>query len=207
MDWRPNPRLVRWLLSIVNIMYPRLRLLWLSALIGLLLTDATPASGQSHGHVRSEAPWLRGMLDEGTARSETLRQLVERLDASDVVAYIECAPILPEPPPGFGGRLQFVSNAGGVRYALVQLNCRLPRERQMALLGHELRHAVEVANAGGIVDAPSFGHYYADHGFMVADDRRHRTYETDEAQRAQAAVRRELLKVARPADSVPPANK
>ena len=42
-------------------------------------------------HVRSEAPDRRALVREGVARSATLGRLVDRLQASDVVVYVECS--------------------------------------------------------------------------------------------------------------------
>ncbi|HWF84126.1 MAG TPA: hypothetical protein VG222_04750 [Vicinamibacterales bacterium] len=162
-------------------------------LITVILSGASRVTGQTIEHVRTASPPLRGLIDDGLARSETLRELVDRLNASDVVVYISCGAIRSDSALGFGGWLQFVSHASGVRYARAQLNCGLPHDRQIALLGHELRHAVEVAEAPEIVDVLSFGRYFAGHGFEVSEDMRHRTYETDAAQLAQRFVRRDLL--------------
>jgi hypothetical protein len=162
-------------------------------LITVILSGASRVTAQTIEHVRTASPSLRGLIDDGLARSETLRALVDRLDASDVVVYISCGAIRSDTALGFGGRLQFVSYASGVRYAQAQLNCGLLRDRQIALLGHELRHAVEIADTREIVDVPSFGRYFASHGYEVSEDTRHRTYETDAAQLTQGFVRRDLL--------------
>ena len=162
-------------------------------LITVILSGASRVTAQTIAHVRTASPSLRGLIDDGLARSETLRALVDRLDASDVVVYISCSAIRSDTALEFGGRLQFVLYAGGVRYAQAQLNCGLLRDRQIALLGHELRHAVEIAETPEIVDAPSFGRYLSSHGFEVSEDLRHRTYETDAAQLTQRFVRRDLL--------------
>jgi hypothetical protein len=162
-------------------------------LIAVILSSASRVTAQPLEHVRAASPSLRGLIDDGLARSGTLRALVDRLGASDVVVYISCGAIGSDTALGFGGQLQFVSYAGGVRYAQAQLNCGLLRDRQIALLGHELRHAVEIAETPEIVDVASFGRYFASHGFEVSEDTRHRTYETDAAQLTQRFVRRDLL--------------
>jgi hypothetical protein len=184
------------LLCIVGNMHSAYWAIRTAGLIGLLLASATQASGQPPGHIRTAERRLSEILDEGASRSDTLRRLVEQLDTSDLVVYVQCAAMQSELSPGFGGRLLFVSTAAGVRYVLVYLNCRLPDYEQMALLGHELHHAVEVANAARIVDTASFGNYFARHGFTVADGVCRVTYETNAAQRAQARVRREVLDAA-----------
>jgi hypothetical protein len=61
--------------------------------------------------------------------------------------------------------LLFVTARGGTRYVLVRVALFADRARQIAILGHELRHAVEVADAPTIVDSRSLERAYQRFGY------------------------------------------
>ena len=141
-------------------------------------------------HVRIADPELRRLFDAGLVASPTLRALLLRLDSSDVVAYIR----LEEPRrDGIDGSLQFVSAAAGMRYLLIRV-VRMPtRGRQLALIAHELQHAVEVATAPQIVDLQTFTQEYERIG-QASHYRRHRvrSFETHAALATGERVLKEL---------------
>ena len=103
-------------------------------------------------HIRTTDRRLIRLLHDGMRGSETFRRLVDRLRRSDVIVYVEC---------GGGrdrssdGRLTFVSAVGGLRYVHVRVARLAAADVQIALIGHELQHAVEIANAPNVVDASS----------------------------------------------------
>jgi len=115
-----------------------------------------PVLADPETRVRCSHPRLRHLLTEGHHRSATFRDLVARLQASDVIVHVEAA------PPGHfvDGGLQFVTATASTRYVRVTLRTDLPMGENVALLGHELRHAVEVAEAPGIRDEASFQRFY-----------------------------------------------
>jgi len=89
--------------------------------LGMLVFVAALAGGQEPrdgGHVRTMDVRIRAEIDEGMARSAFFRDLVTRLDASDVIVYVgtEC----PMSPRLFG-RLQFMARGGGRRYLNVRV--------------------------------------------------------------------------------------
>lgn len=143
------------------------------ALTLLTLLLATPslsiAAESITGHprrpsIRTTDRRLRALLDEGLRISPTLRALVARLTASDVVVYLRCHG--PTEPIG-GGRLTFVSSAGGLRYVVVRMT-RLSRAQQIAIMAHELQHAVEIADTPAIVDGQSLVREYHRIGYVNA---------------------------------------
>jgi hypothetical protein len=137
----------------------------------LLLLLATPSVAMAadaitdhpRRSIRTTDRRVRTLLDEGLRTSPTLRALVERLQASDVVVYLQC-----EGPVNSitEGRLTFVSAAGGYRYVVVRMVCMLTRDRQIALMAHELRHAVEIADTPDIVDGESLIREYKRMGYV-----------------------------------------
>jgi hypothetical protein len=97
-------------------------------------------------HVRSTATWILDLLQQGESTSTTFRQLLNALDETDVIVYIE---------PGVCAFGHFhaclpavVSTAGALRYLRVLIDRgRTPRPALIALIGHELQHTLEVAEA------------------------------------------------------------
>ena len=133
--------------------------------LGLLVLVASLAGGhepRDGWHVRTMDARIRAEIDEGMARSAFFRNLVTRLDASDVIVYIEMECQM---PPRLFGRLQFMARGGGRRYLNVRLSCVMNDDEQIAALGHELRHAVEIADAPSVVDVESLGELYRHIGF------------------------------------------
>ncbi len=127
-----------------------------------MLQPAYAEQPREGSHVRTTDSRMRAAMADGIAGSAFFRDLVAQLDASDVIVYVEndC-----QMPPPLAGRLTFMSSTGGHRYVLVRIACTLDGRAQIAMLGHELRHAVEIADADSIVDEPSLAVAYQDIGF------------------------------------------
>lgn len=133
--------------------------------LGVLVFVASLAAGvpqRDGSHVRTTDTRLRMQMDEGLARSSFFRDLVARLDASDVIVYAEA-----ECPMSLRlfGRLTFMASGGGRRYVNVRVSCALNDAEQIAALGHELRHAVEIAEAASVIDTASLAREYQRIGF------------------------------------------
>jgi hypothetical protein len=126
------------------------------------LRASTPADGVVY-HIRTTDLRLRALVEEGVRSSPTFRALVGRLIGSDVVIYLQCEEELRSRSDG---RLTFVTTAGGYRYVVVRLRPLRVRAHEIALLGHELRHAVEIVDAPAIVDAPSLAREYTRMGHL-----------------------------------------
>jgi hypothetical protein len=113
-------------------------------------------------HVRTLDNGLRSVIDEGLARSTSFRGLITRLDGSDVIVYIERE--CPMSSRLFG-RLTLLGAGGDRRYVNVRISCMLTMTQQIAALGHELRHAVEIADAPSVVDDASLAAEYRRVGY------------------------------------------
>jgi hypothetical protein len=57
-----------------------------------------------------------------------------------------------------------VTAAAGLRYVVVRM-ARFPRAQQIAMMAHELQHAVEIAETPAIVDGESLAREYKRIGF------------------------------------------
>ena len=132
--------------------------------LGMLVLVVSLAGGEPRdgGHVRAVDVRPRAAINEGMARSAFFRDLVTRLDGSDVIVYVENE--CPMSPRLFG-RLTFMASGGGRRYVNVRIACGLMNDAQIAALGHELRHAVEIADAPSVVDHASLAELYRRIGF------------------------------------------
>jgi hypothetical protein len=138
----------------------------------LLLLFSTPSSltaqtftddgARAHKHIRTTDRRLLRLLRDGVRGSDTFRRLVDRIRASDVVVYLECG----DRDRPSGGRLTFVSAVAGYRYVHVRVARLASADIQIALIGHELRHAVEIADAPGVVDASSLAREYERIGYV-----------------------------------------
>ena len=159
-----------------------------SFVITLVIVEAVPGADRIP-RVRTNERHIRGLLDEGLAHSPSLRALVNRLAAGDVVVYLRCARLSSR----LDGQLTFVSAAGGFRYVLVHLAIDRPWHRQIATLGHELQHAVEIAEQPDIVDQATLARAYTRIGFARAPQHHAaRSFDTVAAIAAGEQVRREL---------------
>lgn len=129
-------------------------------LAALLVAVASAAAEESIPHLRPADRRLRSLVAEGIRTSDSFRVLVERLERSDVIVYIECQTHAPGGRRVGGGRLIFVTSAGGFRYVVVRMGWLQSRQLQIAMLAHELQHAVEIADTPGIVDSESLAREY-----------------------------------------------
>jgi hypothetical protein len=164
--------------------------------LGVLVVVASIAAGEAPrdgGHVRTMDTRLRMELNEGLARSSFFRHMVARLDASDVIVYVETE--CPMSPSLFG-RLTFMGTGGGRRYVSVRISCTLTDGEQIAALGHELRHALEIADAPEVIDVASLAHQYQRIGFASHGVRLGSGFETAAAKEAGQRVWTELERAA-----------
>jgi hypothetical protein len=144
-------------------------------------------SDDPHNHIRTTNRRLLRLLRDGVRSSDTFRRLVDRLRQSDVVVYLEC---------GRGeqsaGRLTFMSAVGGYRYVHVRVARLAVADVQIALIGHELRHAVEIADAPGVVDASSLAREYERIGYLSPRLTPGVSFDSDAAVEAGYQVLRDL---------------
>jgi hypothetical protein len=136
--------------------------------------------------VRALDPRTREWIRIGTAESPTFRALLARLTASDLILYIE---IVDRILGGAAGRLYFVTATSSVRYVRIELVAAGNVRDMVALVGHELQHAVEIANAPQVRDAQALALLYLGMGDNALD-RSH--YDSVAARVAGDRVRSEL---------------
>jgi hypothetical protein len=157
----------------------------------------TPSSVMSPAHylllnaperrVRAPDARVRSMLAEGLHQSRTFASLMTALNHSDVIVYIEAVMILPKDTMGRLAMLPRVG--GGSRYLRVQIRADLSRRDAIALIGHELRHALEIAEATEVRDTRSLIRLYERIGHLTIGEH---AYDTEAARDTGRMVRREL---------------
>jgi hypothetical protein len=104
------------------------------------------------------------ILLEGLERSVTMRAIVDRLEQLEVIVYLEMQPALRKK---LAGTLTWLAATASHRYVRISLNPDMARDSLIAALGHELQHALEVAEAPWVVDPPSLQAYYEKHGLKT----------------------------------------
>jgi hypothetical protein len=152
--------------------------------IGSTPSDAH-ATGSTIERLRPMQSSGRRALDEGIRQSPTFRRLVDRIRDSDVIVYID---IRPNVSPNVGGVLTFIARSATDRYLRVVVNGRNSNAMLVALLGHELQHAVEVADDGTVNDGEALRRLYERIGIRTSRD----TYDSRAAQLTGRTVRAEL---------------
>jgi hypothetical protein len=137
-------------------------------------------------HVRTTDRPIRSMLRTGFAQSPTFASLLQRLEGSDLIVYLEEVDRL---PGALDGRLLLLPPAHGVRYIRIQVAAHGTPCDIIAVIGHELRHAVEIAEASTVVDAEGLAALYR----RIGVDHGNNEFDTIEAQEIGRQVRRELV--------------
>jgi hypothetical protein len=137
--------------------------------------------------VRAPEARVQSLLAEGLHRSRTFALLVTALNRSDVIVYIESVMTLPKDT---NGRLTMMPRSGGeFRYLRVQIRADLSRRESIALIGHELQHALEIADASEVRDSTSLVKLYERIGHSSIGEH---AYDTEAARDTGRVVRREL---------------
>lgn len=164
----------------------------LAGLVGLVLATSA-ASAQDvvlpPPHVRAERD-MRRLVDEAARRSTAIRDSIDRLQELDVTVYIRTKLFT---QLDLDGRVALLSTAGSHRYLVIELACGRSELAQMATLGHELFHAIEIAEEPSVVNAETLAVFYSRIGIKTGDSRGWQTFETEAAAAAGLRARRELL--------------
>jgi len=141
--------------------------------------------GDTVARVRPSGAFERHVIAEGLCGSATFRTLVETIRRSDVIVYVSMRPIRDR---GIDGRLDFLTATSTDRVLRAVFTFPLDRQSRIAVLGHELQHAAEVAAAPEVRTHEAFATYFRAHGHPSGTDR----YETAAARRAEVQIRLDL---------------
>ncbi len=138
------------------------------------LADVQETGLRNLPHVRGENARAREIIEKARARSQTVDRLVAELQDTDVIVLVVAGWL----PGRAEGIAYVVATTPTVRYVRVVL--RLPNGERglMAVLGHELQHAVEIARMPSVRDARSLAAAYIRIGVPMA---RNTNFETKAA--------------------------
>jgi hypothetical protein len=138
-------------------------------------------------HVRPTVTRLREALDRGVALSPTLRDLVDRLEDSDVIVHLTLERYQSESDLGM---LRFAASANGVRYVRISIRHDLRLDDLAVVIGHELQHAVEIADRPWVDSEKALDQLYRTIGFETTPGQ----HETMAAQDVARRVHQEIGK-------------
>lgn len=128
-------------------------------LLFFVLGTALDAGAGGDGRVprlRTDDRVVGAAIARGRAQSVTFRRLVDRLDASDLIVHVTRVRLLHRP----SGVTQFIAATPYNRYLRITLHADHASDAIVALLGHELQHAVETASAPWVADQASYRALY-----------------------------------------------
>jgi len=166
---------------------------YLATLLACTLSAST-ATADARGPVPLADPFVRvrpttalgrRVVDTGVARSATFRALVQALEDSDVIVYVDLKPSMDS---DISGKLEFMGRGGANRYLRITVSSLHHMNMLVSLLGHELQHAVEVATASDVTTPAKFATLYRRIGVPTGPGR----YDSIAARTAGYTVRAEL---------------
>jgi hypothetical protein len=159
----------------------------------LAMSLACSAASVAGTHIRSDDLDVRTLIDIGMAKSATFRSLAASLNDTDTVVYVQ--PILI--PNRLGGYMphRIATHAAG-RYVIVAIAADASDARRIGVIGHELQHALEIAQAPEVGRTRTVVDLFARIGFRGGTSRG--AYETIAAIDVERAIRDELVKAAPP---------
>lgn len=138
--------------------------------------------------IRPTGPHAAATLERGLRFCPTVRALVEQLERSDLIVYVICER---RPPGRSDASIQLVHATTEFRFVQIAIDIELALPQRLALLAHELQHALEVAGNPGIRDRASFLQYYEQIGVRHLDPK---ALDTEAARQTGERVRQELVK-------------
>jgi hypothetical protein len=151
-------------------------------------TEARAAMGAPDRHVRAADKAMADVITSGLRRSGTFAHLVLALNRTDVIVYIETGRVL---PTSIVGRLLLAAGPEHTRYLRIQVSGHPGTNDMIALVGHELRHALEVAESPDVRDEPGLIALYERIGHPTSTGALHQ-YDTLAAQDTGRRVKAEL---------------
>ena len=112
---------------------------------------------QSIERVRSETAGIVDVIQAAAARSDTLRELIQKIGATDGLVYVD------EGRCGHGVRACLVLSlkvAGPHRLLRILVDTRKAGSDLAACIGHELQHALEILGEPGIISSRHMYHFF-----------------------------------------------
>jgi hypothetical protein len=153
----------------------------------LTLTAGVDARAQNAPQLRPVNPTSGALMADAQQKSATVRELIGKLEASNLVVYVNVAPLTADSPES---GLRFIGSSKVQRFVLISVSADSAADRRIELLGHELRHAVEVAGASWVRNDIDFQTLISRVGWRDASQAR--GYETTAATATEHQVRHDV---------------
>lgn len=144
---------------------------------------ATPVTATREYHVRPLDPSVRDWIRIGEANSRTFGALLDRLAESDIIVHVVVVDWI---RGGAQGQLLFVTSTETARFLRIELGAGGSTAAMVALLAHELQHALEIANAPSVRTSHGMALLYLRPGEPST------RYDSVEARQTEDRVRGEL---------------
>jgi len=172
---------------------------------GATLRTSTAVTDDAPGlftRVRSTERFMIALIREGYDRSPGFRELVDVLQRSNVIVFVQ-------PASCAGGRIRscLVSVAGSrrERHIRIHVDTHTSHEWLIATVAHELQHAVEIAEHPDVIDASAVLKLYRQIAFGRCREGLSEECETTRALATESQVLKELYAQTRAALSRRPA--
>lgn len=161
-------------------------MLHVAAFAAALMAFPPTASTSAFPLVRTTSALLSSLVADAREHSPTFLGLIERLEGSDMIVYLEAAPNMES---RFRGRVHFMGASAGYRYLRIQIRTSMNRSDIIGSIAHELQHANEIAAHPEVVCEDDLADLYR----RIGDEHDWCMFETSEAQQAGRLVRAEVL--------------
>ena len=161
-------------------------LLGVTAFVSATVAASTRVQAEPLLHVRPASPAARLLIDESARHSPTVRELIDRIDRSDVIVYVQ----MTASSQVTSAATTFVTATEGQRYLRIQIHASTPVWNRVQLLAHELQHVIEIASQPEVVSNAGIRGLYERIGHASGKDR----YETGTARQIEAKVRAEIVR-------------
>lgn len=153
-----------------------------------LVLYASPAIAEDTAlpFLRFDDTRLAEAIVRGREQSATFRSILDRLGESDLLVYVT-----PGQLSGItAATTQLMTSAGGYRYVRVTIELDPRTDSGLALLGHELWHVLELAEAPWVTTKAALNEHYEQIGYRTCGIALVRCYDT----RAAVATGYQVLK-------------
>jgi hypothetical protein len=148
-------------------------------------SPAVAAANQTLPRIRSSSASLAALIARVTEHSATFRALIDAIDASDGIVYVEAG----ECGHDVTACLVGVTSAGAYRMLWIKVDKDKRECDLIASIGHELQHAVEILSDSDVQCGAGMFSYYVRMGRRGSGPL---VFETTAATNAGIAVRSEI---------------
>jgi hypothetical protein len=162
-----------------------LSLWWSFLLVAAIAGAAVPPA--PFAKLRPQSPRVAAWIARGLAESATFRALVARIEAGDVIVYLEARPDFDR---GVSACVTWMAATPWARFVRASLRPDLPGREAVAMIAHELQHVIEVLDHPDVRSELSLAGLYARIGHSTTVTGRR--WDTRAALAAGARVRLEL---------------